>query len=208
MFYLFYICIPIFLNLFLLWAILTNWLFNSNQVYNGDNQKILPEYSTKYDTKIKQLEDKTNQLQQEERPNNFIMENTPSGFVIMFYDTNDRLFSYYSNNTIPHKYLMTCAKKYALQFNASHLLSVEKNTNEDEDKDNISKKGILHKSGNRELFAKFKPKVESIKKDVETKQVLRFIRKGFISDMSILNKPKITNIKTSFTFADFKNQYK
>ena len=37
MFYLFYICIPIFLNLFLLWAILTNWLFNSNHILRLSN---------------------------------------------------------------------------------------------------------------------------------------------------------------------------
>ena len=48
--------------------------------------------------------------------NCFIIENTPLGNVLMIYDTKKTSFRYYSDNTIPYRYLETVARKYVKQF--------------------------------------------------------------------------------------------
>jgi hypothetical protein len=44
--------------------------------------------------------------------NNIIIEKTPLGNVLMFYNNSRKLFEYYSDNSIPYKYLETVSRKY------------------------------------------------------------------------------------------------
>ena len=53
--------------------------------------------------------------------NCFILETTPHGNVLMIYDTNKSSFKYYSDNTIPYRYLEPVARKYVKQFNCRPL---------------------------------------------------------------------------------------
>jgi hypothetical protein len=46
-----------------------------------------------------------------------VMENTPSGNVLMIYDRVRETFKYYSDNTIPYRYLDVVARKYVKFFN-------------------------------------------------------------------------------------------
>ena len=48
--------------------------------------------------------------------NCFIIENTPLGNVLMIFDKELETFKYYSDNTIPYRYLETVGRKYAKQF--------------------------------------------------------------------------------------------
>ena len=48
--------------------------------------------------------------------NSFIIENTPLGNVLMIFDKELETFKYYSDNTIPYRYLETVGRKYAKQF--------------------------------------------------------------------------------------------
>jgi hypothetical protein len=53
-----------------------------------------------------------------ERLNNcFVLEYTPHGNVLMIYDSDRGSFKYYSDNTIPYRYLEPVARKYVKQFN-------------------------------------------------------------------------------------------
>ena len=45
------------------------------------------------------------------------MENTPQGNVLLIYDLDKCSFKYYSDNTIPYRYLETVGRKYVKQFN-------------------------------------------------------------------------------------------
>lgn len=49
--------------------------------------------------------------------NCYIMENTPQGNVLLIYDLDRCSFKYYSDNTIPYRYLETVGRKYVKQFN-------------------------------------------------------------------------------------------
>jgi hypothetical protein len=48
--------------------------------------------------------------------NNYIMEYTPLGNVYMRYNNNKKSFEYFSNNTIPYRFLESVARKYVMTF--------------------------------------------------------------------------------------------
>jgi hypothetical protein len=49
--------------------------------------------------------------------NCYVMEFTPQGNVLMKYDKNKESFIFYSDNTIPYRYLEVVGRKYVKQFN-------------------------------------------------------------------------------------------
>jgi hypothetical protein len=48
--------------------------------------------------------------------NNYIMEHTPLGNVYMRYNNNKKSFEYFSNKTIPYRYLETIGRKYVITY--------------------------------------------------------------------------------------------
>ena len=72
-------------------------------------------YDVKYDVKYDSLE--AIQLSEEELemlPSKFVMESTPVGNVIMYFDYDKRAFQYYSDFSVPYKYLECVSKKYCI----------------------------------------------------------------------------------------------
>ena len=49
------------------------------------------------------------------------MENTPLGNVVMFYDNSRETFTFYSDSTIPYRYLETIGRKYVVMNNCKRL---------------------------------------------------------------------------------------
>ena len=49
--------------------------------------------------------------------NSYVIESTPLGNVLMKYDKNKESFKYYSDNSIPYRYLEVVARKYVKQLN-------------------------------------------------------------------------------------------
>lgn len=49
--------------------------------------------------------------------NSYIMEHTPQGNVLMMYDNNKSSFKYYSDKSVPYRYLEVVARKYVKTFN-------------------------------------------------------------------------------------------
>jgi len=49
--------------------------------------------------------------------NNFVMEKTPLGNVLMLFNNKRSSFEYYSDNTIPYRYLEPVSRKYVKTFN-------------------------------------------------------------------------------------------
>jgi len=74
-------------------------------------QKYLQEYK-------KRLENinTTDILEKRNLKNSFIIEKTPLGNVAMYYNEERECFEYYSDNTIPYRYLETIGRKYVLTF--------------------------------------------------------------------------------------------
>jgi len=74
---------------------------------------------TEYEIK-KKVENEIRQLQinkhLERLKNCYIIEKTPLGNVIMIYNNERELFEYYSDNTIPYRYLEPIGRKYVITF--------------------------------------------------------------------------------------------
>ena len=110
-----------------------------------------------------QLYVKNNYL--DELVNNFIMEKTPSGNVIMYYNNKRGSFEFYSDNTIPYRYLETVSRKYVKTFNCRYLyVDMDNELNESDrlrkeqnDKKCLAKNVVQEESNKKkDVFAKFK----------------------------------------------------
>ena len=97
--------------------------------------------------------------------NSFIIEKTPLGNVIMYWNNSRESFEYYSDNTIPYRYLETVGRKYVKTFNCRQiyidmefeLREFERRKKENQDLKMASnlelKKDVEQK---KNVFAKFK----------------------------------------------------
>jgi len=118
--------------------------------------------------------------------NCFVLETTPLGNVLMLYDNERGSFKFYSDNTIPYRYLETIGRKYVKQFNCRPIFvdmeeelrlaeeKWEKDKKEKEEKKEIEKikneeniKNNLPIQKKKNIFAKFK----SYNKDAGTGHV-------------------------------------
>lgn len=105
--------------------------------------------------------------------NSILIEKTPLGNVLMFYNNKKGAFEYYSDNTIPYRYLETVARKYVKTFNCRRiyydmeeelrLYELKLKQHELEEKEKREKEQIVENSHNqntsdkkKNVFAKFK----------------------------------------------------
>jgi hypothetical protein len=107
--------------------------------------------------------------------NCYIIENTPLGNVLMLYDNERGTFKFYSDSTIPYRYLETVGRKYVKQFNCRPIFvdmeeeirlaeeRWEKDRKEKEEKEENEKKkneenikNNLPVQEKKNVFAKFK----------------------------------------------------
>ena len=103
--------------------------------------------------------------------NCYIIENTPLGNVLMLYDNERGSFKFYSDNTIPYRYLETVGRKYVKQFKCRPIfVDMEEElrlAEEKWDKERLEKERLEKEEKER------RSKEESIssKKSVEKKNV-------------------------------------
>ena len=101
--------------------------------------------------------------------NNYINEMTPLGNVYMRYNNTKKSFEYYSNNTIPYRYLEPVGRKYVLTYFCKPLfIDIEdelskakvkrddKKEQETKDKKEAKEKNESNLQGKNDVFAKLK----------------------------------------------------
>lgn len=100
--------------------------------------------------------------------NNYINEMTPLGNVYMRYNNSKKSFEYYSNNTIPYRYLEPVGRKYVLTYFCKPLFidiedelskaKVKRDEKEQETKDKkeAKEKNESNLQGKNDVFAKLK----------------------------------------------------
>jgi hypothetical protein len=98
-----------------------------------------------------------------------LFESTPVGNVIMLYNDTRKVFEYYSDSSVPYRYLETVCRKYVITFNCKHLyvvmeselkknmeeskrISEEKEEKEKKEKNNPD----MTNKPKKNVFAKFK----------------------------------------------------
>ena len=138
--------------------------------------KSIQKYEDKYKINKEIMDDELSQEKLEGLCNSFILENTPNGNVLILYNHKTYSFNYYSDNSIPYKYLNTLARKYVntyrckqLYINSEDELDKEKESEnkdkESENKDKESEKEPENKEkeqdqdtkkDKKQIFAKFK----------------------------------------------------
>ena len=129
---------------------------------------------------MKQAEEQAEQfiisLRLDKLKNCFVMESTPLGNVLMIYDKERDSFKYYSDNSIPYRYLEVVARKYVKQFGCRPVFidmeeelkladekwvqekkeKEEKAKEEKKRKDDAAKNNTLLAEEKKNVFAKFK----------------------------------------------------
>jgi len=95
-------------------------LYNSIQSEIDLNKKQLSDLQEN-PTNIDCLKEKAQQYIIDEQlkkfKKNYVIEHTPLGNVLMFYNHDKLAFEYYSDLTIPYRYLETVARKYVVTYN-------------------------------------------------------------------------------------------
>ncbi len=93
-------------------------------------------FEEKYKEEYKKTEEvELSQDRLEQLKNSILIERTPVGNVIMYYDSSRETFIYYSDSTIPYRYLEVVARKYVVQNRCKKLyVDMEKELKEAQEK--------------------------------------------------------------------------
>ncbi len=70
---------------------------------------------------LKKAEDFVITIRLEKLLNSYVLESTPLGNVVMRYNCNIEAFEFFSDNTIPYRYLETVSRKYVLTHKCVYL---------------------------------------------------------------------------------------
>ena len=198
-----------------------------------ENQSI--KYEDKYKNRYIKLETKNlTPSEKDNLKNNFVMETTPLGNVIMYYNIDKNGFVYYSDSTIPYRFLETVARKYIISFQCKDpsIYVDEKKPIEiamDQSSDAKPIRKVSVNTTNKKVFAKFKnynhpnsiPSTSMIAKNnsnpqpnKKTTQSIKEVKENknkYISEGKIINFSFIKKIdkkqivkRLNMTFAEFK----
>jgi hypothetical protein len=113
--------------------------------------------------------------------NNIVMENTPLGNVVMFFDNKKETFVFYSDLTMPYRYLEVVGRKYVTTYKCKNLYvdmeeqlksAEEKKKQKQEPLEDVAlesknpEKKINAANTKKDVFAKFKTYNNSVTKEV------------------------------------------
>jgi hypothetical protein len=194
-----------------------NTISLENNLLNKKIESLTPEELEKTSHNM-MIENKLNKL-----INNYIIECTPLGNVSMRYNNDKKSFEYYSNNTIPFRFLEVIGRKYVMTYGCKYLFvdmdsEIKKVTelNKIELNDKKNKKKPVPRldmfSINKGLVSKQAPKnnqsiVNPINNiDISIKESNRYTWQGRFSDFKIIKSEKksVSNI----SFKEFKQKNK
>ena len=190
-------------------------------------------YEDKYKDKIKEINsveeinsDKKTLL--DNLKFSIVMETTPNGNVLMYWDNNRSSFIYYSDTSIPYRYLEVVARKYVIMNNCREIYFIM-----EEQLKPLKKEEIVGKKEEKNVFAKLKsynqssildtkniapnkqnqntqlPRIQIKQKETDNNEILlkenanRYSYEGKLINFSFLQKPK-KNMKEKISFSEFK----
>lgn len=101
----------------------------------NDNNNEVVNNSIKHEEIVKKAEEFVMNKRWERLMNAYVLENTPLGNVLMRYNVNIEAFEFYSDNTIPYRYLEVVSRKYVIANNCIPLyIDMEETLKETEQK--------------------------------------------------------------------------
>ena len=219
-----------FLLSFLYWSVqneqrkLLDYVYSDSDT-DSDTDDLEPvRYEDKYLLELEQLEEVPVDI--DNLFNCFVIETTPIGNVLMNYNHKKETFDYFSDMSIPYRYLLVVCRKYVKRFNCVSLY-VKSEIKELDNNESEKKSLDTEMQKKKNVFAKFKnynvdskvplagpgPPKNSIPQPAQqTGPVLlkdkinRFSYQGKFNNFSILKKVdrKLVDKKLGMSFADFK----
>jgi len=147
---------------------------DEDDLKNTHEKKPIQKYEDKYKINKELMDDELTQEKLEGLCNCFILENTPNGNALILYSHKTSSFIYYSDHSIPYKYLNTIARKYVNTYRCKQLYvnpedelekckkeTKKKDTDKDTEKKDTDKdmnKNTEKKEPDqkKQIFAKFK----------------------------------------------------
>ena len=201
-----------------------------DNAYATNKNQDTSKYEDRYKINTESVDDELSPEKLEALGNCFILEHTPNGNALILYNYKSDSFVYYSDNSIPYKYLNALARKYVNTYRCKKLyitsVSASDAETTKETKETIEEKpSIEEKPAKKQIFAKFKGynkntsnKIQSRtqqpqqhqQKHSNTLQVdvvaNRYTYQGKIANFNFLKKPdkKLVNKKLALSFADYK----
>jgi len=162
--------------------------FDSDNDSESDNEKEEPKreekkpkrFEDKYLEEYRKLPDvELTKEQLDGYKNNIVMENTPLGNVIMLYDNKKEAFVFYSDSTIPYRYLEVVGRKYVATYKCKKIFvdmdeqlkeaeekKVKKQEQKSENVETNSNKTTASTTAKKDVFAKFKTYNNNVTKEV------------------------------------------
>ena len=96
--------------------------------------------------------------------NNYILESTPLGNIYMRYNNNKKSFEYFSNNTIPYRYLEPVGRKYVMTYWCKPIFfDIEEELKKSEEKYNEEMKKMEEEKNNNDPAVALKNKFSKVK---------------------------------------------
>ena len=154
--------------------------------------------------------------------NTYVVECTPLGNVCMRYNNDKKSFEYFSNNSIPYRYLESVARKYVTTYWCKPIfVNIEEEIKkaEEKNKEEKEKEDKNKKNNPRKIFAQLKSYKETQKnnktheqrRDTKEQQLVkenanRYTWEGRLTNFCPLKQidKKILDKKLAMTYADFK----
>jgi len=195
---------------------------------------IIVKYEDKYKGRYDKLEHRDLSTEEVEKlKNSILLETTPLGNVLLFYDHSRETFTYYSDNTIPYRFLETVSRKYVIQNNCKSLYvnmeqelnSVEEKKKLESEKKEVEKEKQIEEPEKKSVFAKLKsynkntglqssgkpgpkpgPEKNAPDTSIVKEKANRYSYEGKMANYSFLKKVdrKVVDKQYSITFAEFK----
>ena len=134
-----FLSIQVFITFFFLCKSIMNIAKNNVAFESQIESNVIVENPIKYEDKYKNEYIKLDFRQlttseKENLKNNFVMETTPLGNVIMYYNNDKNGFVYYSDSTIPYRFLETVGRKYITTFKCKNPSIYVDETDEPDEK--------------------------------------------------------------------------
>jgi len=125
--------------------------------------------------------------------NNYVLETTPLGNVFMRYNNQKKSFEYYSNNTVPYRYLETIGRKYVMTFRCKALFVdlEEELKNASDKKEKEEKEKELKELKEEKEQKDFRPKFKSYNNDLKMDKTMMKGRPGLPPQIKV-NLPNVT----------------
>ena len=127
---------------------------------------------------------------------NYVLEYTPLGNIYMRYNNNKKSFEYFSNNTIPYRYLEPVGRKYVMTYWCKPIfVDIEEELKKSEERQKLEegKKNEIEPQNKSKQISKF----QNYNKEINNSSTMRQIQKNRPQTNMVLPPHIMSNVKSS-----------